>query len=90
MTDAYRQYLQLVNELRDMRRSGTGERELRPILEALEDLFHELGEDEQETANAEGWRGWPDEYDARMEQLVEIDPEDPKHQRGPARMVEAA
>jgi len=85
MKNAYRRYLQLVDQLREMRRSGVGEPELRPILEALEDLFPDLSGSEQETANAEGWRGWPDEYDTHMESLVEVDPEDPHHQQGPVR-----
>jgi len=85
MTDPYRQYLQLGDELREMRRADVAETELRPILEALEDLFSELSEAEQETANAEGWRGWPDQFDDHMESLVEVDPEDPDHQQGPVR-----
>ena len=85
MTDAYRRYLQLVDELREMRRAGVAGPELRPILEALEDLFPECSDEEQETANTEGWRGWPDRFDDHMDSVVEVDPEDPKHQQGPVR-----
>lgn len=87
MTDAYRQYLQVVDELREMRRAKVAEPELRPLLEILEDLFPKLTDDEQETANTEGWRGWPDLFDDHMEKLFEVDPEDPDHQQGPARVA---
>jgi len=85
MTNEYRRYLQLVDELREMRRGDVPEPELRPILETLEDLFPQLTDNEQATANSEGWRGWPDQFDNHMEALVEVDPEDPDHQEGPAR-----
>jgi hypothetical protein len=75
MTEAYRRYLKLVDSLREMRRDGAPEPELRPILGDLEDLFAELSPEEQDTANTEGWRGWPDQYDDHMESLVETDTE---------------
>jgi hypothetical protein len=74
MTAAYRRYLQLVDRLREMRRDGVAEPELRPTLEVLEDLFAELSEGEQEAANSEGWRGWPDQFDDHLDSLVETRP----------------
>lgn len=85
MTNAYRQYCSLVDQLRELRRARTSEGAMRAILENLEDLFPMLAEGEQDVANQEGWRGWPDLYDARMDQLREVDPEALQHQRGPVR-----
>jgi hypothetical protein len=74
MTAAYRRYLQLVDRLREMRRDGVAEPELRPTLEVLEGLFAELSEGEQEAANSVGWRGWPDQFDDHLDSLVETRP----------------
>jgi hypothetical protein len=75
MTNAYRQYCSLVDQLRELRRGRTSEGALRAILQNLEDLFPTLAQGEQDVANQEGWRGWPDLYDARMDQPREVDPE---------------
>jgi hypothetical protein len=40
----------------------------RADLALLEDLYAKLSPSEQECVEAEGWRGWPDLYDAHMEE----------------------
>ena len=86
MTETYRLYLRIIDGLRERRsRKEWQPGEDRDELAALEDLFERLTPEEQKLANSEGWRSWPDLYDAHMEEtLVEpaqLVPDD----RGPAR-----
>ncbi|MDP3220425.1 MAG: hypothetical protein Q8S73_40400 [Deltaproteobacteria bacterium] len=69
MSGAHDKYLELVGVLRDARRSPSwAAPDDREILGVLEDLFDQLTPEEQDRANGEGWRGWPDLYDAYMEE----------------------
>lgn len=65
--DGVLRYRQLVDELREGRRlPGWKAFDDRPLLEQLEDLWEQLSDEDQLLANQEGWRAWPDRYDARM------------------------
>jgi len=69
MSASYREYLRLVDALREARRveqEQLDQAREREVLGRLTDLFEQLSEDEQDLANAEGWRSWPDLYDARV------------------------
>jgi hypothetical protein len=37
----------------------------RNLLDQLGDMFDGMNDDEQDVAAGEGWRGWPDLYDAK-------------------------
>ena len=50
----------------DRRRRGSNFAFDRPFLDRLDDMVDGLAADEYDVANSEGWRGWPDLYDARM------------------------
>jgi hypothetical protein len=68
MTDTYRLYLKLVDGLRARRADvGWEPEDDRAELLVLAELFEKLSPPEQRIANAEGWRSWPDLYDAHME-----------------------
>lgn len=63
-------YLELVDTLRESRRSPTWKAEDdRPQLARLQDLYAKLSDIEREQVEAQGWRGWPHEYDARSATL---------------------
>ena len=73
MSEPYRLYIKIVDALRARRAKPDWVAEDdRANLALLEDLFGELTPEEQQQANEEGWRSWPDLYDAYMEEhLVE-------------------
>ena len=82
-------YDTLVVSLREYRRAGGNLETQREILENLEYLYPKLSFQEQAEVNNEGWKGWPDQYDAKMEtSLVETDPEDPACQECSCRKCE--
>jgi hypothetical protein len=59
-------YLRLVDLLRESRRAESWQAEQdRPLLAYLEALYERLSDAEKERVEAEGWRAWPVEYDAR-------------------------
>ena len=59
-------YLRLVDVLRESRRSEEWKPENdRPLLARLEDLYSALAEDEQSQVESQGWRAWPEDYDAQ-------------------------
>ena len=61
------EYNRIVDALRERRRDPSwNPYNDRPVLEQLESLYDMLSPEEQSTANLQGWRGWPDLYDARM------------------------
>lgn len=61
------EFLAELDRLRQDRRLRGSNAELdRPFLNRLDELYDRLDEDEYELVNGEGWRGWPDQYDARM------------------------
>ena len=57
------------------------------LLNDINVLVDEMDDDEQEIANNEGWRGWPDLYDAHMSQMMieDVDPDDPSKAGNPPR-----
>lgn len=68
------QYLRLVDLLRESRRSKSWRPEDdRPLLAHLEDLYEKLGDAEQDRVEAEGWRAWPEQYDARMRAPADLE-----------------
>jgi len=77
MFDKLIEFRQLVDTLRESRREKSKKAdEYRLILGQIEDLVDSMNDDEQEIANSEGWRGWPDLYDERLRSLIEtIDPD---------------
>lgn len=83
----------LTDALRESRRVMTEseheqERSEEPLLAKLADLIDSMEDSDREIANSEGWRGWPDSYDARMRQCVEtIDPDDPSCAGDPPRRL---
>lgn len=50
----------------DRRRRGHAPVLDRPFLDRLDDMFDGLTSEEFLAVNGEGWRGWPDLYDARI------------------------
>lgn len=66
---AYLAYNSKVEELRAKRAQLTSLDE-REDLAVLEDLYLCLTPEEQETADEEGWRSWPDLYDKMMEECL--------------------
>lgn len=85
MTSKLDRFRELTTELRKGRRDAR-DRD-RHLLDELAGLIDSMEDHEQEIANAEGWRGWPDLYDARMcKGLVEnVDPDDPSTFGNPPR-----
>ena len=73
MSEPYRLYLKIVDALRAKRAKHDWVAEDdRSDLALLADLFGDLTPAEREQANEEGWRSWPDLYDAYMEEhLIE-------------------
>ncbi len=66
MSDAAETYDRLVVSLRERRRaSGWRAEEDRPLLASLERLYEGLTTQERSVADAGGWKGWPDLFDAR-------------------------
>ncbi len=66
-------YLRLVDLLRESRRPRSWKPEQdRLLLSHLEDLYEKLDDAEQHLVEAEGWRGWPDQYDARNDALADL------------------
>ena len=62
------QFRDLADKLREQRRLSLSARNLayeRNLLDQLGDMFDGMNDDEQEVAAGEGWRGWPDLYDAK-------------------------
>ena len=61
----------LTGILREARRSHTnGHLWESQQLEQIANLIDSMDDDEQEIANSEGWRGWPDLYDTRMREML--------------------
>jgi hypothetical protein len=80
-------YLHLVVALRESRRSPRWKPEDdRPILARLEDLYATLSDTDQDRVEAEGWRAWPEEYDARMLRDLEEVPLDAADNGGASQM----
>lgn len=52
----------------DRRRRGRDPLADRPFIERIDAMFDGLSDDDYAVVNGEGWRGWPDLYDARMAQ----------------------
>jgi hypothetical protein len=88
----------LVGQLREGRRANNqGIKEERLLLEQIGELVEKLeeeDEDQWEIINNEGWRGWPDLYDAHMAKLMQdgkivenVDPDDPAMAGKPPRKV---
>ena len=66
MTAPYQEYLTIMDQLREARRRFIGDViGHRPFLDKLADLYEKLTEDEQGRVEAQGWRVWPEQYDAR-------------------------
>ena len=58
---------ELVDQLREQRRlPGSTAEGGRPILEELEDLWELMTDEEHEELEREGWRAWPDLFDAHV------------------------
>lgn len=71
-TAAFAEYNRLVTVLRDRRRSPDWDVDGDdPILEALESLWWKMSVEERTIVNNEGWKGEPEEYDARMKTKAE-------------------
>jgi hypothetical protein len=67
-------YLRMVDLLRESRRSKSWRPEHdRPLLAHLEDLYEKLDDPEQNRVESEGWRAWPEQYDARMRALADLE-----------------
>jgi hypothetical protein len=67
MSSTVDHYLRTVDRLRESRRSNRWSPEQdRPLLALLEDLYEALADAEKEIVEAAGWRGWPEQFDARM------------------------
>jgi hypothetical protein len=76
-------YLRMVDLLRESRRSKSWQPEHdRPLLAHLEDLYEKLDDAEQNRVEAEGWRGWPEQYDARMRALADLEEFETEEQHG--------
>ena len=59
-------YQQLIDDLRDNRRQpGYTAEDDRELLAKLEDFYEMLTDEERSVVESEGWRSWPDLYDAR-------------------------
>jgi hypothetical protein len=77
-SDGLKKFRALVDSLRERRRAGEAEESLRGLLGKIADLIEELDDEDFVTVGNEAWRGWPDQYDARMGGLVEnVNPDDP-------------
>lgn len=87
MSDRLEEFRVLVDALREARRLPSRELlEDRPILDRVALLVDAMNDEEREISDGEGWRGWPDLYDARMKRQVEtIDPDDPSRAGDPPR-----
>jgi len=84
-----RQYNNLLDSLREQRSTTDWKPEDdREKLEELCLLFDELTAEEQEQANEEGWRSWPDLYDQRMEEGLVENPAIELDFFGPVRVLE--
>ena len=85
-------FLTLVDALREARRvSGHDASDDRPLLDQLAELVDAMDEKDQDYANGEGWRGWPDLFDARMKFRVEtVDPDDAERAGDPPRKFSEA
>jgi len=74
----------MTDNLRLLRRDGIDDSGL---VDTIADLINEMNDEEQEIANGEGWRGWPDLYEKRI-RVTETapDPDDPSTFLRPPRM----
>jgi hypothetical protein len=77
MSDVYRQYIDLFDELRRAREEFADDEaacELaeRAIDDELDALWERLSDDEQASTREESWRAWPDEYASRMMPVHDI------------------
>ena len=87
MSDRLEEFRVLVDALREARRLPSRKAlEDRPLLDKVALLADAMDDDQREIADREGWRGWPDLYDARMKQQVEeMDPDDTARAGDPPR-----
>jgi len=61
-------YVSLLDALREIRRMPDWDASKdRPMLALLDDYYSRMSEEDQKWADAQSWRGWPDQYDQRGE-----------------------
>lgn len=61
-------YVSLLDALREIRRMPDWDASQdRPMLALLDDYYGRMSEEDQRWADAQSWRGWPDQYDRRGE-----------------------
>jgi len=92
MSRAFDEFITALNELREMRDNSrdTDDAERR-MTDRLDCIWSAMNEEEQQRADAEWWRAWPDEYASRMEtSLRDQDLWNAKHDDPPRTFVEAA
>jgi hypothetical protein len=92
MSLAFDEFITALDELRVLRdtRRDTDDAESR-MTDRLDLIWNAMGEADQQRADAEWWRAWPDEYAARMAtSLRDQDLWNAKHADPPRTVVEAA